>query len=215
MARQSTAAVVRLRPARTRAGFGGGPPPDGGVEAPLISNGRLAVLALIAAEAMLFTGLIGSFLVFKLSAPFWPPPGLPRLPLAVTWLNTGVLLSSAGAMAAAVRAVRRSRRAELVRWLAVTLVLGSTFLLVQGSEWVRLVAHGLKISSGTYGATFYTLIGCHGMHMLGAVTWLSCVLVAALRGRYSARNMAGVDVCSFYWYFVCAVWPVLFVLVYL
>lgn len=170
---------------------------------------------LIATEAMLFTGLIGSFLVFKLSAPFWPPPGLPRLPLVVTWLNTAVLLSSAGAMAAAVRAVRRNRRAQLVRWLAVTLTLGATFLVVQGSEWVRLVAHGLKISSGTYGATFYTLIGCHGMHVLGAVIWLSFVLVTALRGHYSARNMAGVDVCSFYWYFVCAIWPLLFVLVYL
>ena len=64
-----------------------------GREAPIISNGRLAVLVLLASEAMLFAGFIGSFLVYKLSAPFWPPPGLPRLPLQVTWINTFVLLS--------------------------------------------------------------------------------------------------------------------------
>ena len=44
----------------------------------------LAVLMLIASEMMLFSGLIGSFLIFRLSAPFWPPPALPRLPLTVT-----------------------------------------------------------------------------------------------------------------------------------
>src|SRR5438874_886277 len=76
--------------------FGDGSPTD--VEKPFIGNGHLAVLMLVATEAMLFSGLIGSFLVFKLSAPFWPPPGMPRLPIAVTWINTFILLTSAATM---------------------------------------------------------------------------------------------------------------------
>ena len=99
--------------------------------------------------------------------------------------------------------------------MAADAQLGATFLAVQGSEWVRLVAHGLKLSSGMYGATFYLLIGCHGAHVTAGMIWLACVVIAALGGRYNARNSSSVELCAVYWYFVCAVWPVLFVLVYL
>jgi heme/copper-type cytochrome/quinol oxidase subunit 3 len=80
---------------------------------------------------------------------------------------------------------------------------------------VRLVSHGLHLSSGVYGATFYTLIGCHAAHVTAAVVWLLFVLGAATRGRYNARNASGIEVAAVYWYFVCAVWPLLFALVYL
>src|SRR5271163_3701778 len=112
---------------------------DAEAQTPFISNAKLAVLMLIAAEMMFFSGLIGTFLVYKGEAPFWPPPGLPRLPIFVTSINTMVLLASAVTMGLAVRAVHRNRQRLLRRWLGITGVLGITFLLVQGSEWVRLI----------------------------------------------------------------------------
>ncbi len=175
----------------------------------------LAIMMLIASEMMLFSGLIGSFLIFRLQAPFWPPPALPRLPIAVTWVNTFVLLSSALTMTLALRAVHRSRQRLLRRYLLATLALGVTFLAVQGGEWVRLVAHGLKLSSGVYGGTFYLLIGCHGAHVTAGVVWLGWVAMAAMGGRYNAYHAGAIEVCAVYWYFVCAVWPLLFGLVYL
>ncbi len=213
-----TASTAKIRPLiAPRRPAGGADVSAGGDEHErrFISNGMIAILMVIASEMMLISGLIGSFLIFRLSAPFWPPPALPRLPIAITWVNTFVLLSSAATMYLAVRAVHQNRQRLLRRWLAVTGALGVTFLTVQGSEWVRLVAHGLRLSSGTYGATFYTLIGCHGLHVTAAVIWLVCVAAAARLGRYNARNAGGVELCAAYWYFVCAIWPVLFVLVYL
>ena len=184
-------------------------------ERAFIPSGILAVLMLIATEMMLFSGLIGSFLIFRLSAPFWPPPALPRLPLTVTWINTFVLMSSSVTMYLAVRAVHQNRQRLTRRWLVVTAVLGSTFLAVQGSEWVHLVAHGLTLKSGSYGSTFYLLIGCHGLHVTAAVIWLVAVTMVAMRGRYNANNAGGVERIAAFWYFVCAIWPLLFVLVYL
>ncbi len=175
----------------------------------------IAILMVIASEMMLFSGLIGSFLIYRLSAPFWPPPAMPRLPIAVTWVNTFVLLTSAGTMTLALRAVHQNRQRLTRRYLLATLALGVTFLAVQGSEWVRLVAHGLKLSSGMYGGTFYLLIGCHGAHVTAGVIWLACVAGFAMRGRYNARNAHAIEMCAVYWYFVCAVWPLLFGLVYL
>jgi heme/copper-type cytochrome/quinol oxidase subunit 3 len=185
------------------------------IEQPFIGSAMLAIMMIIASEMMLFSGLIGTFLVYRMQAAFWPPPALPRLPIEVTWVNTFVLLSSALTMTLALRAVHHSRQRLLRRYLLATLALGVTFLAVQGSEWVRLVAHGLKLSSGMYGGTFYLLIGCHGAHVTAGVIWLACVVWAAMSGRYNARNAHAIELCAVYWYFVCAVWPVLFGLVYL
>ena len=203
--------VVPLRRGRTSDSGSGGDQ----FERPFISSGMIAIMMLIASEMMLFSGLIGSFLIFRLQAAFWPPPALPRLPIAVTWVNTFVLLSSALTMTLALRAAHRSRQRLTRRYLLATLALGVTFLAVQGTEWVRLVAHGLKLSSGAYGGTFYLLIGCHGAHVTAGVIWLTCVVWLAMGGRYNARNAHGIELCAVYWYFVCAVWPVLFGLVYL
>lgn len=216
MPRSVTAAAIKERPLPLRSpAFGGGPPGGGGRRQRSIGNGLLGILMLLATETTLFAGLLVSFLVYRFGAAVWPPPGLPRLPIGVTFINTGILLSSAMTMYLAVRAVRANRLSRLKRRLNVTAFLGSTFLVVQGSEWARLIAHGLHISSGTYGATFYTLIGCHGVHVMAALTWLLYVAWRASRGRYNALNHTGIDVCAIYWYFVCAVWPVVFVLVYL
>ncbi|WP_324093940.1 cytochrome c oxidase subunit 3 [Candidatus Binatus sp.] len=213
-----TASTVKVRPlvAPVRRGRSSDSGASGDQrERPFISSGMLAIMMLIASEMMLFSGLIGSFLIFRLQAAFWPPPALPRLPIAVTWVNTFVLLSSALTMTLALRGVHRSRQRLTRRYLLATLALGVTFLAVQGSEWVRLVAHGLKLSSGAYGGTFYLLIGCHGAHVTAGVIWLACVAWLAMGGRYNARNAHGIELCAVYWYFVCAVWPLLFGLVYL
>jgi cytochrome c oxidase subunit 3 len=71
------------------------------------------------------------------------------------------------------------------------------------------------LSSGTYGATFYTLIGLHGAHVFGAVLWLLVVLAGARAHRFSATRHVALTLCGMYWYFVVALWPLLFSLVYL
>jgi heme/copper-type cytochrome/quinol oxidase subunit 3 len=185
------------------------PPAD-----PPISNLRIAVVMLLVAETMFFSGLIGAYLVLRGITPTWPPPNLPRLPLAVTWANTLVLMASGVTMVAAVRAARRDAQPALQRALALTGLLGVIFLVVQGSEWVRLIHHGLTLSAGMYGATFYALIGTHAAHVLGAVAWLAVVGWWAHRGRFAGGKDGVVEACAIYWLFVCALWLALFGLVY-
>ncbi|MFQ5521075.1 MAG: heme-copper oxidase subunit III [Candidatus Methylomirabilia bacterium] len=182
---------------------------------PPVSNARLGMLIFLAAEAMFFAGLIGSFLVFRLGSATWPPAGQPYLPVGVTGVNTLILLFSAYTMYRAIRAIRQGDRQRLIRWLLITALLGTIFLGVQGYEWARLVHFGLTLSSGTYGATFYTLIGIHGAHVFGAVIWLLVAVAGARRNRFSATRHVGLTLCGMYWYFVVGLWPVLFTLVYL
>lgn len=182
---------------------------------PAVPNAIVGVLIFLATEAMVFGGLISAFLVLRANAAVWPPAGQPRLPIAITALNTLILILSGYAMQRALRAVRQDRLPQLRGWLRTTAALGVLFLVVQGAEWVRLIGYGLHVTSGSYGSTFYTLIGCHGLHALIGVLLVGATWWHAGRGRYSAQNHVGVEVCRLYWTFVVAVWPVLYTLVYL
>lgn len=209
MPRGAAAADLRPEPA-PRAG--GGPPPRGGSA---VTNGWIAIVMMLAAETMFFTGLIGAFIVLRGTVRPWPPPDQPRLPLAVTWVNTGVLFLSAVTMYRAVAALKSARPRAARLALIETALLGATFLCIQGSEWTRLLLHGLTASSSLYGATFYTLIGVHGLHVLAAVGWLLALTIRFRGDRFSLKRAAGIELLALYWYFVCGLWAILFPLVYL
>ncbi len=201
-------------PVREPAFGGGGPPLPPRPNPLLLNNAKLGTIMLLGAETMFFAGLIGAFIVFRLSAPNWPPPFQPRLPIGVTGINTVILLISAATMHFSLRSMRAGRRDAATRSLALTAFLGTLFLVIQGSEWIKLVHFGLTVSSSVYGGLFYALIGAHGVHVLGALAWLLAVYAQTRKGRYSRKNYTGLQICAMYWIFVVALWPVLYGLVY-
>jgi heme/copper-type cytochrome/quinol oxidase subunit 3 len=188
-----------------------------GAEAPArqapLENGVIATVLFLFTEAMIFAALISAFVVLKTRAVVWPPPGQPRLPVAVTGLNTLVLLASGYTMIRAV-GVLRSGRGGAARWLQATAGLGILFLLVQGFEWSRLIGFGLTGASSVYGATFYALVGIHALHVLAAIIVLGVGLARTQRGFYTPVSHTGLVLCRMYWVFVVAVWPVLYALLY-
>lgn len=218
-----------------------GPPPSDGEGSrhprepsfdPPVSNAGIGMLAFILFESMLFAGLLGGFVLLRWGSAVWPPAGQPYFPIAVTWINTAILLGSCLPLFWARRVVapRRNRepgmearsgvrrprhpRSSGVRGLALATGLGTAFLVIQGVEWVRLLAHGLTVQKGVYGASFLLLIGTHGLHVLGAVVWLGTITVLAAAGRLRPNGSA-LDLAAMYWSFVCVVWIVLFGMVYL
>lgn len=218
MAKSSTARKLEETPTLTvarRPGFGGSEPPPVRPNRPIGDNAWLAVLMFLGAEAMFFAGLIGAYLVFRVGSTVWPPPFQPRLPIAVTGVNTLILLASAVTMKLGLRANRSGDAARLVRLLSWTALLGATFLLIQGFEWARMLHFGLTVSSSVYGGLFYTLIGFHAVHVFGALLWLVVVWLKARQGKYTKQNDVGLQTCSMYWLFVVGLWPVLYGLVYL
>jgi len=196
--------------------FGGGgdgdrePGPRRGLD-----NLRLAVLVFMGAETMFFGAMISALFVLRLGMAAWPPPLEPRLPIAVTGVNTLVLIASSFTLTAASRARRRHDHGGHVRWLCATAALGGLFLLVQGYEWIRLIGYGLSLGSGIYGTTFFALIGLHGVHVLAALVWLLITTALVAGGRFREGRVAPLQACAMFWHFVVGVWPVLYVTVYL
>jgi heme/copper-type cytochrome/quinol oxidase subunit 3 len=204
----------RIPPAPPDFGGGGDGDRDPGPRRGL-DNLRLAVLVFMGAEAMFFGAMISSLFVLRLGMAAWPPPLEPRLPIAVTGLNTLVLLASSLTLTASGRARRRHDDRRHMRWLGATAALGALFLIVQGYEWIRLIGYGLSLGSGIYGTTFFVLIGFHGVHVLAALVWLLVTTALVARGRFREGRVAPLQACAMFWHFVVGVWPVLYVTVYL
>lgn len=193
----------------------GGGPPSGSQGRAVVSNGAIGMALFLGTETMLFAALISAYLILRAASDNWPPLGQPRLPVAVTGLNTLVLLASAVTMRCATIAGGKHETDRANTWLSVTVLLGVAFLIVQGTEWSRLLHYGLNASSSTFGATFYTLIGCHATHVLAAVLTLLVIRFRLRRGgRFSHIRHGTLETVELYWLFVVAVWPILYVLVY-
>ena len=98
------------------------------------------------------------------------------------------------------------------RLLVAATLLGGTFVALQGVEWVALIREGLTLTSSTYGALFYTIIGAHAAHAVAAILALAWAAVRMARGALTRDVLSAVAI---FWYFVVLVWPFLYVVVYL
>ena len=172
------------------------------------------MLIFMVTEAMFFAGLISAYMVIRAGLEEWPPWGQPRLPVVATSFNTIVLLASGFLMAHSRVCFKKGELANGRRWLGISILSGTFFLVFQGYEWVQLLNFGLTLSSSVFGGLFYLLIGAHGFHVMGALA----VLIYAwyrLKTPENPITPEGLFPFQLLWYFVVCVWPVLYVLVYL
>lgn len=179
------------------------------------SIAKIGMALFIAAEAMFFAGLISAHLVFRAGNPAWPPIGQPRLPVVSTAFNTLILILSAVFCHRAAGAIRVGRARASAYHLAATAVFGLLFIVLQGREWIRLVQFGLTLTSSVYGALFYTIIGLHGIHVLGGVAFLLFALKCSVEVLCVDKVRLVLELARMFWNFVVALWPILYGLVYL
>lgn len=130
-------------------------------------------------------------------------------------INTCLLLSSGVTVTIAHWALKKNNRPVLLLGLLATVLLGFTFEGFQIYEYHEAYTHlGLTLSSGIYGATFYTLTGLHAMHVTVGALMLTVILIRCLKGHFQPEHHFAFEAASWYWHFVDVVWLFLFVLVY-
>jgi cytochrome c oxidase subunit 3 len=178
---------------------------------PAVPSSLLGMLVFIASEAMFFAGLISAFTIVRSGAPVWPPPGQPRLPIEETAFNTAALIASAVLLIFARRAFNRQRNTA-AKPLLGAMALGTFFVVFQGIEWANLLSQGLTLTSSSLGGFFYLIVGIHALHAVAALALLSRTYLRLRRGWLASSQLAAAEA---FWYFVVALWPILYLRVYL
>ena len=190
-----------------------------------IGNPVLGMLLFLTSEVMFFAGLFAAYFNVRANAPggIWPPIIPDSAPpeqyhlaiLPFVGPATVLLILSSFTAQFAVWGIRRGDRTAFLRNLAVTVVLGIVFLVMQAIDYALLYSEGITLDAGTFGTTYFTLTGFHGAHVFGGVIMLGVVLYRGLAGQFSARHHDAVEAASLYWHFVDVVWIVLFSVLYI
>ena len=182
-----------------------------------VDSRLLGIYIFIASEVMLFGSFFTAYFFARVVvAPkeftTWPPEPF-ELPVYLALLNTIILMTSSFTMHWALQSIKRNNRAGLIAGLLLTLLLGTTFLLIQAREYTRL---GFGPDDLAFGSTFYGLTGLHGMHVFVGLNLLAYALVRAIRGHYgpAPHDHLGVEIPGIYWHFVDVMWIVVYTTVY-
>ena len=141
---------------------------------------------------------------FQTMTPFWLPT-----------INTALLLSSGVTLTIAHHALQVGNRGRTIAFMWVTVLLGLTFLCVQGYEYSHAYSElNLKLTSGAYGSTFFMLTGFHGFHVFIGMTMLLIITLRLQKGHFTPQKHFGFEGAAWYWHFVDVVWLGLYILVY-
>jgi cytochrome c oxidase subunit 3 len=141
---------------------------------------------------------------FQTMTPFWLPT-----------INTALLLSSGVTVTIAHHLLREGKRGPTIFFMWLTVLLGASFVGVQGYEYHHAYTElNLKLSSGAYGSTFFMLTGFHGFHVLVGMLMLLFITLRLMKGHFTADRHFGFEGAAWYWHFVDVVWLGLYTLVY-
>lgn len=171
--------------------------------------------AFLLSEAAFFCTLIMTYLFFLHSTLRSVPSPREVFQLPLVLAGTVCLLSSSFTIHLAEKALRVGAQEKFLMWFGATIVLGILFLLGTAKEWADLIGSWkLTIGRNLFGSTYFTLVGFHGAHVTVGLIVMSIMWCLARRRQITSHNAAGVEVISWYWHFVDAVWIVVFTVVY-
>jgi heme/copper-type cytochrome/quinol oxidase subunit 3 len=166
----------------------------------------------LASEIMFFTGLLGSFIVLRIAQPEIFHEQASELSWPLAGFNTLVLIGSSFTMALGVARAQDGKPKEASSFLLFTLLLGLVFLGVKAFEYSHQFQHGIFPSSSLFFASYFTMTGCHGLHVIAGLIPMFRLF---LKGRKGTLTAEGAELLGLYWHFVDLVWIFLFPLLYL
>ncbi len=176
---------------------------------------KLGIFAFLATEILLFGGLFTAYIVFRTKYPGMFYRDHFNLNRVYGATNTVVLICSSFTVALAIASIKRGKQGLLKLYLALTIALAGTFLVIKYFEYMEDFAKGLYPGTDIFYALYFMMTGLHAVHVTGGLVVLAAMLVLSARGRFSESYHTPVEVAGLYWHFVDIVWIYLLPLLYL
>jgi cytochrome o ubiquinol oxidase subunit 3 len=104
------------------------------------------------------------------------PSGRELFDLRMTAIQTACLLASSFTCGMASIAVGLRNQLWTQITLLVTGLLGAAFLVLEVREFASFVERGAGPSRSAFLSSFFTLVGCHGVHVTAGLLWLGTMM---------------------------------------
>jgi cytochrome o ubiquinol oxidase subunit 3 len=130
-------------------------------------------------------------------------------------IETGCLLASS--FACGIASVGASARSKPIFFggMAATFVLGVAFVALEAYEFAGMIGQGAGPQRSAFLTSFFTLVGCHGLHVSLGLLWL-LTMVAQVFAKGFRPDILRRNLCfSLFWHALDIIWVALFTVVYL
>jgi cytochrome o ubiquinol oxidase subunit 3 len=165
-------------------------------------------------DIVMFATLFAAYAVLA-RATDGGPRGVQLFSQASVAIETACLLASSYTCGLMSLAVKSRRGLGTYFGAFVTFALGLAFLALELREFADMIVRGDGPQRSAFLSAFFTLVGCHGLHVTAGLVWLVVMMVqVVLRGFHPVvqRRLA----CfSLFWHALDIVWVWLFTVVYL
>jgi cytochrome o ubiquinol oxidase subunit 3 len=165
-------------------------------------------------DIVMFSALFAAYAVL-MRATAGGPAGAQLFNQVSAAIETACLLASSYTCGLMSLSASSRRRSATYCFAAVTFVLGAAFLALEIREFADMIARGATPQRSAFLSAFFTLVGCHGLHVAAGLVWL-VVMMAQVAFKGFRANVERRLLCfALFWHALDIIWVWLFTVVYL
>jgi cytochrome o ubiquinol oxidase subunit 3 len=165
-------------------------------------------------DCVLFASLFAVYMVLHRNT-FGGPSGADLFKLPYVLIETFVLLTSSFTCGLAMLASQRRAKNEVLFWLAITFLLGATFLGLELHEFRNMVLEGNSWRRSGFLSGYFTLVGTHGTHITFGLIWMAVLGLYVWKKGLTDSIRKRLMLLSLFWHFLDVIWIFIFTMVYL
>ena len=165
-------------------------------------------------DIIMFSAFFATYAVL-VGATAGGPSGRELFNLPNVAVETACLLLSSFTCGLASIGARMRRGSWFYGAMAATFILGAAFLFIEVQEFAGLVARGAGPTRSAFLSAFFTLVGCHGLHVTAGLLWLLTMMAQVFAKGYRADILRRILCFGLFWHTLDIIWVALFTVVYL
>ncbi len=165
-------------------------------------------------DIVMFSAFFAAYAVLA-SATAGGPGGRRLFDLGNVAVETVCLLLSSFACGMASIGARLKSFRIFQAAMAVTFVLGGLFLGLELKEFAGLAAQGAGPQRSAFLSAFFSLVGCHGLHVTVGLLWLLTMMAQVWAKGFRADIQRRILCFSLFWHALDIIWVGVFTVVYL
>jgi cytochrome o ubiquinol oxidase subunit 3 len=162
----------------------------------------------------LFGALFASYAIL-VHATAGGPTGAQLFNQSTVAIETVCLLVSSYTCGLMSLAVNSRNRLGTYLGALITFALGAAFLTFELREFADMIARGATPQRSAFLSGFFTLVGCHGLHVTLGLIWLVVMMVQVAVMGFVANVQHRLLCFSLFWHALDIVWVGVFTIVYL
>jgi cytochrome o ubiquinol oxidase subunit III len=165
-------------------------------------------------DIVMFSALFASYAVL-LRATAGGPSGAQLFNQVSVALETACLLVSSYTCGLMSMAINLRNRIATYSAALLTFALGLAFLALEIREFIGMIVIGASPQRSAFLSAFFTLVGCHGLHVTAGLIWLAVMMaqVAVMSFRPVVRRR--LQCFALFWHTLDIIWVAIFSIVYL